>query len=114
MITLHGFSEFEARGVNEMRQVLRALCVLALTLPAAMRGQGLGEMVGVVTDPSGAVISGARVTATEVGTGFNRSVVTSAEGFFTIPSLRPSDYNLSMEASGFRSYSRTGITLAAD
>jgi hypothetical protein len=54
------------------------------------------------------------VTATEAGTGFSRSVITSSEGFYAIPSLRPSNYNLTVQAAGFRNYSQSGIRLEAD
>ena len=97
-----------------MRQVLRAVLICSFAFASVLYGQGLGEMVGSVTDPSGAVIAGAKVTATETGTGFTRSAMTSSEGFFTITSLRPADYNLSVEAPGFRTHTRTGVTLAAD
>jgi hypothetical protein len=73
--------------------LLAAVPAVATFLPA----QGLGEFVGTVADPSGAVIAGAKVTATEVGTGFARSVNTSVEGFYTIQSLRPSNYTLTVE-----------------
>ncbi len=78
------------------------------------RAQGLGEFVGVVTDPSGSAVPSAKVTATEVGTGFTRSSLTNNQGYFDIQSMRPSTYNLSVEASGFRAYTREGITLGAD
>ena len=97
-----------------MRQFPRVVLFCTFVFSCVLYGQGLGELVGVVSDPSGAVISGAKVTATEVATGFSRSASTSPEGFFTINSLRPADYNLSVEASGFRTYTRTGVTLAAD
>jgi hypothetical protein len=88
------------------------LCWIALSTP--LKAQGLGQFNGTVTDPSGAVISGAKVTITESGTSFARTVTSSPEGFYSIPSLRPSDYNLKVEATGFRTYNQTGITLAAD
>jgi len=97
-----------------MKPIFRASILCFAAMSAALYGQGLGEFVGTVSDPSGAVVTGARVTATEAGTGFSRSVVTSSEGFYTIPSLRPSNYNLTVQAAGFRNYSQTGIRLEAD
>ncbi len=76
--------------------------------------QGLGQFVGIVTDPSGSAIPLAKITATEAGTGFTRSVMTNNEGYYVIPSLRPSTYNLMVEATGFRSYYQEGVTLGAD
>src|SRR5262245_53014610 len=62
--------------------------------------QGLGSMVGTITDPSDALIAGAKVTATEVGTGFIRTAVTNAEGYYVLASLRPAQYDLTIEATG--------------
>jgi carboxypeptidase family protein len=77
-------------------------------------GQGLGEFVGTVTDPTGGAVAGAKVTVTETGTGFSRTTATTAEGFYTFPSLRPAEYSLSVEAPGFRNFHQSGIVLAAD
>jgi hypothetical protein len=73
-----------------------SLLVAVPALATLLLAQGLGEFVGTATDPSGAVIAGAKVTATEVGTGFVRSANTSPEGFYTIQSLRPSNYTLTV------------------
>ena len=97
-----------------MRKSLRAFLICSFVLSGIVYGQGLGELVGAVSDPSGAVIAGAKVTATEIATRFSRSVTTNAEGFYTITSLRPADYNLTVEAQGFRTHARSGVTLAAD
>ena len=97
-----------------MKRMVRAAILSLLTFSALMEAQGLGEFVGTVSDPSGGVIAGAKVTATETGTGFVRSTATTAEGFYTLPSLRPSNYTLTVEAPGFRSFMQSGVTLAAD
>src|SRR5260370_26481780 len=96
--------------MKRARWLLAAVPAVATFLLA----QGFGEFVGTVTDPSGAIIAGAKVTATEVGTGFTRSVNTGVEGFYTIQSLRPSNYTLTVEAPGFRTFTHTGVTLCAD
>ena len=51
---------------------------------APARGQGLGSIVGAVTDQAGAVIPNAKVTATEVGTGFSRTATTDTEGRYLL------------------------------
>ncbi len=78
------------------------------------QAQGLGQFVGTVTDPSGSAVPAAKITAIEVGTGFARSVTANSEGYYVIPSLRPSVYNLAVEAQGFRSYHQERVTLLAD
>ncbi len=91
---------------------LGLFCVLLCSELA--QAQGLGSIVGTVSDPSGAVVASAKVTAAEAGTGFSRTATTDSQGYYVIPSLRPAQYNLSVEAAGFRTFHGTGITLLAD
>ena len=86
----------------------------ALLFSAFAHAQGLGSIVGTVSDPSGAVVASAKATATEAGTGFSRTAMTDSQGYYVIPSLRPAQYNLSVEATGFRLANQKGITLLAD
>jgi hypothetical protein len=53
-----------------------------------------GALTGVVTDPSGAVVPGATVTITDVGTQEQRAVTTSAEGRYSAPLLKPAQIPL--------------------
>jgi len=71
-------------------------------------------IVGRVTDPSGAVVPRAKVTAQEIKTHLSRDVETSTDGYFTIPTLRPAEYNVTIEASGFRRFVQEGLRLEAD
>ena len=80
----------------------------------AMLAQGLAALSGTVTDPSGAVIPSAVVTATQASTGTATSVKTNASGEYLFPSLPPAGYSISVIASGFKAYVRTGIVLQAD
>jgi hypothetical protein len=94
-----------------------SLRLLALSLLAScglLMAQGQGQIAGAVTDPSGAAIPNAKVTATEIGTGFARAVSTDSLGLFTFTSLRPAIYDLAVSVSGFRPYSDKGITVRAD
>jgi len=87
-------------------------CFAALAQVA--NAQGFGSIVGTVKDPSGAVIADAKVTATEVGKNLSRSAVTDASGYYVISSLRPAEYNLTVEATGFHTFDQKGVTLLAD
>ena len=84
-------------------------------MAAVAYGQGGGNaaITGTVTDPSGAVISQARVTMTQAGTQVRRTAATNASGQFTIPSLTPATYRLTVEAAGFKTYVQD-VTLLAD
>ena len=88
-----------------------ALCSFSV---AVVHAQGLGTIVGTVTDQSGAVIPNAKVKIVNEGTSASREVTTDAQGYFVFPSLQPSTYLLNVEASGFAKYLRRGITLQAD
>src|SRR5690606_19757447 len=69
------------------------------------------SIVGSVTDPSGAVVSGAVVTASNVKTGIQTRTVTTASGDYTIPLLDVGEYELTAQAPGFRVERRQGIRL---
>ena len=56
---------------------------------------------GTVTDTHGAVVSGATVTLSNVGTNQSLSTTSNAEGFYTFVNLAPANYKLSVSASGF-------------
>jgi hypothetical protein len=58
-------------------------------------------ITGTVADPQGAVIAGAKVTATNVATAVGRSVNTTSTGNYTIPNLPPGTYNVKVEAAKF-------------
>jgi hypothetical protein len=87
------------------------LLVLLLLLPLPMWAQATGAIVGTVADPSGAVIPGAKVTATRIDTGVSQSTVTSGTGNYTIPNLVVGTYNVTAEGGGFKTANATGITL---
>ncbi|MEO8368237.1 MAG: carboxypeptidase-like regulatory domain-containing protein [Candidatus Solibacter sp.] len=99
------------------------IALLALICACAAYAQrDLATLVGVITDPSGAVVANAKVTITEVETGQVYSLLTGSTGDFVRPALKPSTYNVTVEAPGFRKAEqkdillkageRTGITIA--
>lgn len=96
-----------------MKQRAFLLTFIFLALSAACLAQGLGSIVGTVTDPSGAVLPGAKITAVEVGTGLSRTTTADAQGYYVMAALKPSQYTLSIESSGFRT-ERQQVTLQAD
>ncbi len=97
-----------------MSRKLAFALILVLALSAWAHAQGLGTIVGTVTDPSGAVVPSAKVIVTQVGMGLTRSATADAQGYYVIPSLRPANYELAVEAAGFRRFTQAGITLLAD
>jgi Carboxypeptidase regulatory-like domain len=85
--------------MRSMRVLLS--CVVILSCTFALGQAGTGSIAGVVTDPSGAVVQGANVTATNSATGAARTVATGDTGNYTITSLAPGTYTVSVEKSGF-------------
>ena len=75
--------------------------------------QYLGTLTGEVTDASGAKIANADVSATDVTTHFTTRTKTNGSGGFSIPFLTPDTYEVTVEVSGFRPETRTGLVLTA-
>ncbi len=81
-----------------------------LGIQSPVHGQVLyGSIVGTVTDPSGAVVPDATVTATAIGTGQTRTDTTDQSGRFSILNLLPDKYNLTVLAKGFRKLEQTDL-----
>ncbi len=83
---------------------------LALSTPAFAQNT-YGVITGVVTDPSGSSIAGAKVTVTETETGQTRATMTNSVGNYDFPSLLPGTYSVQVENSGFQTEVRRGIVL---
>src|SRR5262245_34589129 len=79
-----------------------ALTVLSFATPAFAQ-QPTGSIEGTVTDPSGAVINGAAITAREVATNQARSTTTRSDGKYLIQQLTPGVYEIKVTAQGFKS-----------
>jgi len=95
-------------------QKLAVFCSILFLIAACAYAQGgYASMAGTVNDPSGAVITDARVTMTQAGTEIKRTATTNASGQFTIPSIPPAVYKVTVEASGFKTYNQD-VTLLAD
>ena len=60
------------------------------------------SILGQVTDGTGAVVAGAQVAIKNVNTGESRSAITSASGLYTIPSVVPGTYDVTVSHAGFR------------
>ena len=81
-----------------------ALGISALIICSSLTAFGqatTGSIKGTVTDQTGAVGSGATVTAKNQGTGGESTFTTTGEGFYSITSLIPGKYTVTVEAGGF-------------
>src|SRR5579864_4510432 len=70
-----------------------------------------GSITGTVTDPSGAVVSGARVTLTNEGTAASLSVTTGSDGSYTFSPVKIGSYKIEVTAQGFKTITQTNIVV---
>src|SRR6202042_1148994 len=93
-----------ARMEEQMRlkMPISILILACFLLPVAAGGQSptTGQVAGVVKDARGAVINGARVTATSLA-GIERTATTDEGGRYAIPLLPPGDYRVEAEKESF-------------
>jgi len=91
--------------------VMYCLFVLVITMSAALAGaQAIdGTLRGEVTDPSGAVVAGAKVTATNTATNVSTETSTTSSGTFNFPNMLPGSYKVTVETSGFQAYTRDAV-----
>ena len=94
---------------------LKTLCLIAavcLSLPTLLLAQGTGgRILGRIADPTGAVLSGVKVTATNEATGVSQNAVSNDSGDFVFPDLPVGTYTLSFDLRGFKNSVRHSIAL---
>src|SRR5258708_17825406 len=91
---------------------VRMIVVFVLLAAVSLSAQTFrGTILGTVTDPSGAVVAGAKVTAKNVGTGLERTTDTSADGSYALSELPTGDYTVTVTLSGFQTSVTTGVAV---
>lgn len=70
------------------------------------------QIVGTISDASGARVPGAKVTVTNVNTGVKRNVTSNAQGYYTVPLLPNGEYSITVQKQGFKQASRSDIALS--
>ena len=93
---------------------MRARIILVFVLLAAVTLSAQtfrGTILGTVTDPSGAVVAGAKVTVKNLGTGLERTTETSADGSYALPELPIGTYTVTVVLAGFQTFETTGVTV---
>ena len=86
--------------------------VPALALSAAAAFAQVASLTGRITDPSGAVVPQATITARSVDTGVATSTESTADGYYTVPALAPGRYEVTISKSGFVPVKQIGLELA--
>src|SRR5436309_3223461 len=95
-----------------LRSVSAAALGLALLSVTSLNAQvDTGSIVGTVTDQSGAVVSGAKVTLTNLGTAVTLSTTTSTDGIYKFSPVRIGNYKLDATSQGFQTISQTNVAV---
>jgi hypothetical protein len=102
-----------AQGGSKMKTRLFLVLLGFFPFCPLSPAQGLGSIVGTVTDPSSAAVASAKITCTQADTGVTREATSNSEGYYVIPSLAPAKYLVTVRMSGF-SDERDEVTLLAD
>src|ERR1700678_3449247 len=92
---------------------LRALLLFCFSGCILFASDG-GSLLGTVTDPAGAAIPGARVSATATSTAVKRSIPADDRGFYSFQSLPVGRYDVEVDAAGFTPIRRTGVVINVD
>src|SRR5579884_1568730 len=91
-----------------------SLLLAALALSGFAQTQSInGSIRGRVTDPAGAGVPGAQITATNESTGFTRVIESGDDGYFVLPNLPLGTYTLTIQKAGFETERHTNIVLTA-
>jgi hypothetical protein len=97
---------------NAARLLSLTLLLIGVALSPTTAQEFRALVSGKVTDISGAAIADARISILDVATALRSSAVSGSDGNYALPQLSPGKYELTVEAAGFRTYRRQGITLA--
>jgi outer membrane receptor protein involved in Fe transport len=87
------------------------LLITSVAIAASAQTSSSGTITGVVKDEKGAVVPGATVTVTNLGTNATRTAVTSSEGTYEISQLVPGAYKLEVQAQGFANFVQERVTV---
>jgi hypothetical protein len=85
--------------------------LLTLCSPFALAQQETATITGEVRDANGSVVPKATITVTNIETNVSIRSETNDQGLYTVPSLKPGPYSITVEKAGFKKSVRSGVTL---
>ncbi|MBK7601802.1 MAG: TonB-dependent receptor [Acidobacteria bacterium] len=98
-------------NITATKRLAAILAILSLGVSLALAQSATATLTGTVTDASGAVVSGASVTVTDIAKSVARKATTNGDGLFVLPQLPPSRYKIKVEQIGFASAELAEIVL---
>src|SRR5580658_2340996 len=100
---------------SSVRAVAVAIFVLLLAGLPAFAQLDTGSISGTVVDPSGGAVKDVAITAKETSTGTTYKTISSATGYYVLPSVRTGTYEVKAEVTGFKTgvYAGVVVTVAS-
>src|SRR5260370_31637600 len=101
--------------IRHQTALFLGMVLLAIVaLGSAAQGQEAGRILGIITDPTGAVVPNATIAVKNLGTNAVRTVTSGTSGAYIVPGLEPAQYELTITAAGFHPFiARAEVTVAA-
>jgi hypothetical protein len=97
---------------SRIRLIIGSLLVQVWSITPASFGQATsGNIIGTVSDPSGAVIGGVQITVTNAGTGVSATVQSNESGNYEITHLLPGTYKVSFSKQGFQTIVQENVSV---
>src|ERR1700746_817766 len=106
-----GIKSIAAARFPAALSLLAVLCMLLLSATQGKAQTTTADVVGTVTDPSGAVLSGAKVTVENLATHGTHTTQTTSSGDYDVPFLLPGHYSVRVEIANFKTFSVADLTL---
>src|SRR5690242_17733330 len=88
------------------------LAALAPCVPSAWSQTLYGSLVGNVTDPSGAAVPGAKISAVNDETGFTRETLANERGIYSFSDLHAGRYTVSVNSAAFAAFTQRGVLIS--
>ena len=100
--------------LNSSLKILAVLmCALLLCVSGVRSQQNTADILGTVTDISGAVVPGATVTLTNTGTNVSQTTQSSGTGDYTFTLVQVGNYSIKVQAAGFKTYLAPSLSVSA-
>jgi len=99
-------------SIRTIRRTLSVALLIMWLCALAAAQDSRGSITGKITDPNGAVVSGATVTIQNLGTSVSESTTTNDEGSYSFPLVQPGKYSLTIASPSFKTARRDDLELA--
>ncbi len=97
-----------------MKNLVRSVVLVLLASALAMAQNDRGSVTGTVTDPASATVPGAKLVLTNIATGVSSNAQTTPTGNYTFTSIPVGNYNLTVQATGFKTEIQHDIAVQLD